>query len=266
VWSSEIIISASTDYNNAPVFCPPNPVNGSLDQPLSLTWSISISDFDDDSFDWTIECSNSQSSSANDANNGTKQLYISSLSYSTSYTVWVNATDNYDFTRAWFTFITGSPPVISEIVETNSYPLDTDSSFGWINISCQVTDNVAVNNVYINITKPNGSYNNASMSSDNSDIYFLNSSNVFSVCGNYSYIIWATDNNLNSVSSENIQYYMPPNYDINIDGTQNVLDLILISNSYGYTGSPGWCREDVDNNGIIQVFDFMAISNHYGEN
>ena len=265
IWSSGVICSATTDNNNIISFGSPNPGNGSINQPLTLTWNIYISDSDGDSFNWTIECSNGQSSSANSANNGIKQLYISDINYNSSYIIWVNATDSYDFNREWFAFITGSPPVISNIVETTSNPIDTDSSFGWVNISCQVTDNIEVSEVYINITNPNGSYNNLSMNSTTTNIFFLNSSTAFSVSGNFSYIIWSTDNDLNAVYSNNYIFSMPPNNDINMDGIQNVLDLILISNYYGYTGNPGWCREDFDNNGIIQVIDLIGVANKYGE-
>jgi hypothetical protein len=92
--------------NIGPNFGTPSPTNGSTNQPLSLTWSISINDQDGDLFDWTIQCNNSQSSSANSASNGTKSLSISGLAYSTTYTVWVNATDSKNWTREWYTFTT----------------------------------------------------------------------------------------------------------------------------------------------------------------
>ena len=40
-------------------------------------------------------------------------------------------------------------------------------------------------------------------------------------------------------------------------------DLLLASDQYGKYGSPGWIREDIDNNGTVQVFDFVLLSNHY---
>jgi hypothetical protein len=44
-----------------------------------------------------------------------------------------------------------------------------------------------------------------------------------------------------------------------------VFDLVLISNHYTETGTPGWIRQDVDNNGAIEVLDLVLTSNHYGE-
>jgi|GEM_PF-2226493 len=56
-----------------------------------------------------------------------------------------------------------------------------------------------------------------------------------------------------------------PNYDINMDGVCNLMDLVQISIHFGQAGSPGWIREDVDKNGKIRVLDMTLTSNHYGE-
>jgi len=115
VWSENYSSKNATTKNNTiPSFSSPSPINGSTNQSLSFTWSISISDSEGDSFNWSIECSNGQSTTANAEFDGTKQLYISSLSCNTLYYVWVNATDGYDWAKAWFTFTTGSvniPPI-----------------------------------------------------------------------------------------------------------------------------------------------------------
>jgi len=97
---------ATTFTNNIPSFGTPSPINGAINQPLALTWSISITDADGDLFDWTIECSNSQTNSQNDDINGTKQLPLSGLDYNTYYTVWVNATDGYDSASSIYGFTT----------------------------------------------------------------------------------------------------------------------------------------------------------------
>lgn len=108
--------------NTAPSFSNPYPTNGSINQPLSLTWNITIEDPDADLFNWTIECSNSDSNSSNNDINGSKKLDISGLSYSTEYTVWVNATDGYDWTREWFTFTTTDEPNNPPNQPTNESP------------------------------------------------------------------------------------------------------------------------------------------------
>jgi hypothetical protein len=158
-----------------------------------------------------------------------------------------------------------SSPVISNVTLANSDVLDTNSSFGWVNITCDVTDNVAVSNVILKITNPDATYNNVSMSVIEESSYFFNSSIAFSTHGNYSYFIWASDSSDNTDISSSYDFSMPPNWDINKDGSCNVFDYVLISNHYGETGELGWIREDVDNNGQIQVFDLVILSSYYGE-
>ena len=203
--------------------------------------------------------------------NQTGNTYFCNKIYNTvgtyTYNIWANDNSNYYTISGNYNFQIRdiTHPIISNINITTSNPLDTNPSFGWINISCEVTDNTGVNEVYLNNTKPDNSYKNSSMSSSGNDIYFYNSSIDFSTCGNYTYYVWANDTNDNSVISNIYVFFMPPNWDINKDGSCTVLDLILISNYYGYKNSPGWIREDVDNNGTIEVIDLVFVSNHHGE-
>jgi len=162
-----------------------------------------------------------------------------------------------------FSIIEENAPLISNINFVNSSPLDTNSSFGWVNVSCTVTDNIGVSEVFLNITNPDGSFNNVSMHGDNN--YYYNSSIVFSSEGNYSYHIWANDTHGNVNISNNFVFSMPPNWDIDMNGICKVYDLTMLSNHYNETGSLGWIREDVDNNGEIEVLDFVYVSNHYNE-
>jgi PKD repeat protein len=102
----------TTKGNLPPSFGSPNPSNRSASQPLSLTWRILITDPDGDSFSWTIECNNGQDNTNVSATNGTKTLTLSGLSYSTTYTVWVNATDQQGsglYIRRWYRFTTTNP-------------------------------------------------------------------------------------------------------------------------------------------------------------
>jgi hypothetical protein len=107
----------STKANSPPVFGTPTPANGSVGNPLSFTWSIPIDDPDSDTFSWSIHCSNGLTSSGTSATNGTKTLALSELALSTTYTVWVNATDPGGsglYTRKWYTFTTlsdSTPPI-----------------------------------------------------------------------------------------------------------------------------------------------------------
>lgn len=205
------------------------------------------------------------------AENKTDNTYYCNRTYndlgSYSYSIWVSDTNYNSITSSTYSFSIGedTPPVISNIALTNSSPLDTDSSFGWVNITCDVIDNVEVSLVYLNILNPNGTWNNVTMTTGASSTYYYNSSTAFSTYGNYSYSIWANDTSNNIEHSISNDFSMSPNWDINSDGDCNVYDLVSVSNYYNQTGSPGWIRQDVDNNGQIQVIDLVLISGHYDE-
>ena len=107
--------------NEPPSFGTPSPVNGSISQPLSLLWSIPISDPNGDAFSWTIQCNDSENSGAISDTNGTKSLALSGLVYSTVYTIWVNATDGFLWTQNWYTFRT-SPSLNYNLIYDNGGP------------------------------------------------------------------------------------------------------------------------------------------------
>jgi hypothetical protein len=97
--------------NNPPVFGTPTPLNISSGNRLVFPWSIPISDPQGTYFTWTIQCNNGQTTYVTNATNGTKTLYLSDLAYSTTYKIWVNATDPYGsntWTRRWYTVSTES--------------------------------------------------------------------------------------------------------------------------------------------------------------
>lgn len=54
-------------------------------------------------------------------------------------------------------------------------------------------------------------------------------------------------------------------YDVNGDHQCSFQDVLLVAFCYGQKGAPGWIREDVDYNGVINLRDIIAISMHYGE-
>jgi uncharacterized repeat protein (TIGR02543 family) len=162
-------------------------------------------------------------------------------------------------------FIDSMPPQMSNIARATSDPLDTNSSYGWVNVSCTVTDNVAVSQVMLRIHNPTGSWNNITMTTGTSGKYYYRTTTGFSTEGNYSYTIRATDTNNNGNTTSTILFSMPPNWDINLDGDCLIFDLVFISNHYGETGANGWIREDADNNGEVEVLDLVYVSNHYAE-
>jgi len=180
----------------------------------------------------------------------------------------VNRPNGAGYDRGAYEFLSSydtNPPLISDISIATSIPLDTNVNIGWENISCIVTDNIAVDTVYVIIVNPNDTETNIEMTKiAGSDCYYYNLS--LSDYGNYSYLIWSNDTSNNQETSSSYILSMPPNWDINNDGISNILDLILISNHYNEIGYNGFLREDVDNNGVINILDMNLFSNHYGEN
>jgi len=162
-----------------------------------------------------------------------------------------------------YTFVIsdGTAPQINDIFIELSNPLDTEPGFGWINISCVVSDD-EINKVHLVISNPDISISNMSMILGTSGQYYFNT--TFTVYGNYSYHIWVNDTSNNHNTSSVSLLSIPPNWDINIDGNVTVLDFILISNHFNEMGNPGWIRQDINNNGVIKVLDIVLASNHYG--
>jgi hypothetical protein len=157
------------------------------------------------------------------------------------------------------------PPQITDINLIESAPLDTDTSFGWIDITATVTDNSGVDYVYFNVNCPNGNDISVPMDDIGSNTYYCRTTTIFTNIGNYNYNIWAIDTSGNPVTSTRYYFTMPPNWDIDMNGVCNVLDLTLISNNYDTQGENGWLREDVDNNGRIGLLDFVVVSAHFYE-
>jgi len=159
-----------------------------------------------------------------------------------------------------FSITDTSSPVISNIQCISSNPQDTDPSFGWVNISCMVSDD-DLSQTRLIYTNPLGTPSNISMVEKSGNIFYYNTSS--SIHGNYSYSIWSVDTYGNSNSTSVSQYCLPPNYDVNNDGMINVFDFTMISNQYGDTGVFGWIREDVDNNGEVNILDIVLSANQY---
>jgi len=125
----------ATKPNRPPIFGSPTPSNGSTYNPLNLNWSIPINDPDENTFSWTIHCSNGQASSGTNATNGMKSLELSGLAYLVTYMVWVNATDPIGsgiYNRKWYTFITKAsiPPVFGTPSSANG-STNNLMSFNW---------------------------------------------------------------------------------------------------------------------------------------
>lgn len=159
-----------------------------------------------------------------------------------------------------------SGPVISSVQYSASNPLDTDSSFGWLNLSCVATDTQGIDSVMISVICPNSSELSRDCSLDEGNVWFWNSSqdSLFTDSGNYSFLFTVIDSSGNENSSSMRYVEISANWDMNIDHVCDLLDFVAVSNVYGDSNAKlGWIREDVDNNGEISVLDFVMLSNEY---
>jgi len=109
--------------NYPPILSNPNPSNGSWENLISqYDWNVTIENDKGDTFNWTIEgSSNIGINASNDCSNGSYNITISgNLSYGTTYTVWVNATDNFGTNRSIYNFHTENTTTFN-IINTLSF-------------------------------------------------------------------------------------------------------------------------------------------------
>jgi len=93
----------------------------------------------------------------------------------------------------------GGDTTLPEIEDVTDDP-DPQEYNGNVNITANITDDVALNEIYVNITNPDSSTSNTSMVLGSGDKYYLN--NTFSHVGQHSYIIWVNDTSDNSNYSD----------------------------------------------------------------
>ena len=157
-----------------------------------------------------------------------------------------------------------TPPVISDVMLTNSTPLDTDVPFGWENVSCNVTDNVLVNQVKLNVTNPDTTTVEYTMTKvPGTDTYYYNT--TFTVAGDYTYYIWAIDTSDNIATSTPETFLLPENWDMNDDRVCTISDLRKVALEFGEEGQPGWIREDYNNDGTCTISDLRKVALCFGD-
>jgi hypothetical protein len=54
-------------------------------------------------------------------------------------------------------------------------------------------------------------------------------------------------------------------WDVNMDGSINVLDMISVGQHWGETGSPAWIRQDINADGVVNVLDNIVVGQHWTE-
>ncbi|MDI6856679.1 MAG: hypothetical protein QMD21_07865, partial [Candidatus Thermoplasmatota archaeon] len=118
------------------------------------------------------------------------------------YYIWANDTSNNQNKSAAYQFeIDITLPIISEVQATPS----VQTQRGYVNITCIVTDNVAVDTVKVNIIGPTDfTPVNITMNQiPNTNNYYYNT--TYQIGGLYSYYIWANDTSANK--NIPIEYY-----------------------------------------------------------
>jgi len=149
------------------------------------------------------------------------------------------------------------PPQITNVMLTTSDPLDTEPGFGWENISCTVIDDNEIDEVKFAIVWPDCTM--ATMINiPGTDTYYINT--TFAGANRYyNYYISANDTYGNRNESSMMQFWLPHNADVNMDGRIGLIDLIQITLRCRNTGPPGWIREDVNNDGRVDFIDFITV-------
>jgi parallel beta-helix repeat protein len=142
-------------------------------------------------------------------------IYIPLGNY--DYVIWANDTeDNWAFSSGHtFTIYDGSSPAISDVLDIP----DPQETGGLVNITCNVTDDFGVLEVWVNITLPAGGNSNISMNKGASDEWFLES--PFIALGIHDYVIWACDTSSNWISSTGNSFTIQ---DTTLPIISNVLD------------------------------------------
>ncbi len=95
-----------------------------------------------------------------------------------------------------FLVVDSTAPEINEVMVSPD-PQETE---GYVNISANITDDHEVGEVWVNITKPDGTHQNRSMVSNMVSLWFYNS--TYTVPGTYEYTIWANDTSGNVNTTE----------------------------------------------------------------
>lgn len=104
-WSEGVTTNATTQQNTPSIISLLNPSVDSLQNldPV-VQWIVKVDDSDMDTIHWSIECSNNQSLHCTSPSGTTKCLTLQHLNYSSSYHVWINATDHYDTVKEEYDF------------------------------------------------------------------------------------------------------------------------------------------------------------------
>ena len=246
----------------------PTPENNADNQHLAFNWQIGMIEVNGDLFNWTIECNNGQQSGANEEYNGTKSLSLSGLAFSTTYQVWVNATDGFYWTNETYFFktrVAEYPPLPPTVGD--EYPAN-NTNYVLINTDMNVmvfdpnNDTMNVSFYWINDSTIHGIHNTA-----NGTIagFMTIDYSMMSHDTEYTWYVNVTDGMFN-VTSDVFTFHTCRAWDLNGDGTTNYLDISSLVSHYGETVSPsGYEPWDINNDGDTNYLDISSLVSHYGE-
>ena len=139
-------------------------------------------------------------------NNKTDSIYYCNKAYNMlgTYSFFIFAIDDYGNKNKSQTYEFEiddlSPPQIENINYSNLKEVGSN-----LNISCKVTDNIAVKDVFLNITYPDGTNYNFSIKNNKTDsIYYCNK--AYNMLGTYSFFIFAIDDYGNKNKSQTYEF------------------------------------------------------------
>jgi hypothetical protein len=148
-----------------------------------------------------------------------------------SYTIWANDTSgNLNWTNpGGFGIGDNSRPELSDLADA---PDPQENGF-YVNITVNVTDDVAVGEVWLNITYPDNAWKNVSMQFGGGDVWYYN--RTYHDIGSYSYTVWANDTSSNWNSTGPADFMIrdtdPPELDnlVDVPDPQGIGGNVIIS-------------------------------------
>ncbi|RKY68399.1 MAG: hypothetical protein DRQ24_11755, partial [Candidatus Latescibacterota bacterium] len=287
-WSDNSVSANNITKNSVPSISNPSPGNNSVDVDITQSSvSVTITDIDGDTFNWTIETSpDVGNASGNNENNGTKICTLSTpLNYNATYTWYVNVTDGYDWTNKSFSFTTRSkikPNHPSNITVTSVS--STSIYLNWVK-GVNSTHTYIERNTTTSWSRGNGTlvYNGTGSS-------FIDTG--LSISTNYTYRFWGYNSTENSFSTNNTSGYNwtlpqpPQNVTIHVNdsnlsfnwtkgGGADATLIVQKANSYSSNISDGtiiyngtdnsYLKNGFNNSDYFTFFSYNSTSHFYSE-
>jgi len=214
--------------NTCPIATNPTITNHSTNINISVGFfNITVTDIDGNTSSGNITCSNSDTDYWINQANGTKSLTLSTLNYSTNYTLWVNISNDCSL-NYWYWFITELEPSCPTCNETYSfyiYKYIGHDNLDWINLSGNITVNCTSN--YFNIDDFKYSYYLPSQSAyqDDGQNFSLGNGSWFSIWVE----TWFNDTNPDSyqMTIHNLGYFINCSVNETIDENEFITPIIL---------------------------------------